>query len=167
VDSAAHFLYTQDSGISPSTLTQYTLKYTALTADGLVVTAGPSASPGSNGESICASADGSRVYSANGAPYDFPAFSSSNLQQVQTLAAAPYPSEAVCAWNGLFVGGAQAYYNATDVWVYEPDGTLLTTLAMHTPTENNLGDLVLSGDDTRVIGTSSDASLDFHSIPPP
>jgi hypothetical protein len=167
VDSAAHFLYTQDMGISPSTLTQYTLKYTALTTDGLVVTAGPSASAGYNGESICASADGSRVYSANGAPYDFPALSSSNLQQVQTLPAAPYPNDAVCGWNGLFVGGAQAYYNPTDVWVYEPDGTLLTTLAMHTPTENNLGDLVLSGDDTRVIGTSSDASLDFHSIPPP
>ncbi len=171
VDGAAHFFYAQDRGISPSTLTQYTLKYTALTAeaaDGLIVTQGPSTNDaGYNGEAVCASTDGSRVYTANGAPYAFAAFSSSNLQQTQTLQAAPYPGAAVCAWNGLFVGGADAYYNSVDVWVYEPDGVQLATLNMHPATEHGLGPLALSGDDTRVIGITGLPSLDMHSIPSP
>lgn len=169
VDGAAHYFYTQDKGLSPSTLTQYTLKYTALTADGLIVTQGPSTmNAGYNGQSLCASADGSRVYTADGAPYVFSAFStSSNLQQTQTLQAAPYPGAAVCAWNGLFVGGADAYYNSVDVWVYEPDGVQLTTLNMHPATVHSLSSLALSGDDTRVIGITGAPSLDMHSIPSP
>lgn len=167
VDGAAHYFYTQDRGLSASTLTQYTLKYTALTADALIVTQGPEASGGDNGEAVCASDDGSRVYTANGYPYDFADFSASNLQQSQVLQAAAYPTAAACAWNGLFVGGADAYYDPVDVWVYEPDGTLLTTLNMHPATDHSLGALALSGDDTRVIGITGLPSLDIHSIPAP
>jgi hypothetical protein len=167
VDGAAHYFYTQDRGLSGSTLTQYTLKYTALTTDGLIVTQGPSASGGGNGQAVCASADGSRVYTANGYPYDFATFSASNLQQSQVLQAAAYPAATACAWNGLFVGGADAYYDPVDVWVYEADGTQLTTLNMHPATDHGLGALALSGDDTRVIGITGLPSLDIHSIPAP
>lgn len=167
VDGPAHYLYTQERGLSPSTLTQYTLKYTALTADGLIVAQGPSTSGGSNGEGLCASFDGSRVYTANGAPYEFPAFSASNLEQSQVLPAAPYPIAAVCAWNGLFVGGADTYGDPVDTWVYESDGAPLTTLNMDPAAYHNLGALVLSGDDTRLIGITGVPSLDIHSIPAP
>ena len=131
------------------------------------MTQGPSASGGGNGQAVCASADGLRVYTANGYPYDFADFSAGNLQQSQVLPAAAYPVAAVCAWNGLFVGGADAYYDPVDVWVYEPDGTLLTTLNMHPATKHGLGALALSGDDTRVMGITGAPRLDMHGIPAP
>lgn len=169
-DPSSKYLYTQDNGTSPSTLTQFTLSYSALLPDGLTVSAGPTASGGSNGQDICVSADGSKVYTANGAPYQFSAFSTSGLQPAQTLAAVPYPNTAKCGWNGEFVGGADATYNATDVWVYRPDGTLVITLNMN-PTyyyaEILQGSLALSGDNTRIIGGSGVPSLDFHNLPPP
>jgi sugar lactone lactonase YvrE len=169
VDPSSKYLYAQDLGLSPSTLTQYALTYSALSADGLTVTPGPATSGGSNGQDICVSADGSKVYTANGAPYDFPAFNTNGLQPAQTLSGVPYPDNAECGWNGLFVGGAAAYYNATDVWVYRPDGTLVTTLSMHPAYLNNLlrDALVLSGDNTRIIGSSDVPSLDFHTVPSP
>ena len=169
VDPSSNYFYAQNLGLSPSTLTQYAIAYSALTVDGLAVTPGPSASGGSNGQDICVAADGSKVYTANGAPYEFHAFSAIVLQPAQTLTAAPYPNNAECGWNGLFVGGAAAYYNAVDVWAFRPDGTPVTTLSMHPGYLNNLQPdaLVLSGDNTRVIGSSDVPSLDFHSMPSP
>lgn len=151
MDSGSKYFFTQNLGLSPSTLTQYALVYSALTPDGLSVTLGPSTSGGSNGQDICVAADGSKVYTANGSPYVFQAFDSNALQPTQTLPGTAYPDNAECGWNGLFVVGADAYFNATDVWVY-----------------NVLrGALVLSGDNTRIIGSSDVPSLDFHSIPSP
>lgn len=168
VDGASQYFYTQDQGLSPSSLIQYELHYSALNPDGLAVTQGPTASGGSNGRDLCVAADGSQVYTANGAPYDFDAFSSNGLQQTQTLPGTPYPNNAACGWNGVFVGGADAYYSATDVWLYRRDGTQLATLAMHTGDNDLLSaTIVLSGDDTRIIGSTNAPSLDFHTIPAP
>ena len=167
-DSASRYFYVQDQGLSPSSLEQYELHFSALNPDGLSVTAGPSASGGSNGRDLCVAGDGSQVYTANGAPYDFPAFSSNGLQPSQTLPGTAYPNNAACGWNGVFVGGADAYYSATDVWVYRRDGTQLATLRMHTGLNDLLpSTIVLSGDDTRIIGSTNAPSLDFHSIPSP
>lgn len=172
-DPANKYIYAQTAGLSPSTLTQYPVAHSALTPGGIAIANTiASASGGSNGEQICVSSDGSSIYTANGAPYQFESFTSAGLQPGQILAAVPYPDNAECGWNGLFVGGANAYYNAVDVWVYEADGTLLTTLNMNPAVNHSLiaAALVLSGDDTRVIGSStltSSGTLDFHSIPAP
>jgi hypothetical protein len=74
VDPANQVVYVQDTGSSPSRLRQYAISITALGDDPFVVRAGPESSGGSNGQDICTSADGARVYSANGAPYDFSVF---------------------------------------------------------------------------------------------
>lgn len=174
VDSFSRYVYTQNLGLSPSTLSQYAIAYTMLGADRFVVRAGPSNSGGSNGQDICVSGDGARVYTANGAPYVFPAFGTSTLQQVQELPGDNYPNNAVCGWNGLFFGGAAAYYDPVNVWVYRPDGTQVATLNMHPAYISNLlrDTLVLSGDNTRLMASteansSTAASFDIRSAPSP
>ena len=93
------------------------------------------------------------------------------LTDIQTLPAQPYPNNAACGWNGLFVGGIQFSYSPDNVWVYRPDGTKVTSFNLHSGgvVSGLLRDtLVLSGDNTRVIGsTESPSTFQFRNLPPP
>lgn len=77
----------------------------------------------------CFSADGQTVYTASGAPYNFYGTSVATELGTQVLPGEAYPDAISCVWNGLVVGGADAYYNATDVFVYYgPTGVQLALL---------------------------------------
>jgi hypothetical protein len=71
----------------------------------------------SNGQS-CFSTTGDRIYTASGAPYDFPATSVATSQVIQTLPGSNYPDAIQCVWNGLAIGGIDGYYQADDIFVY-------------------------------------------------
>jgi hypothetical protein len=71
----------------------------------------------SNGQS-CFSTTGDRIYTASGAPYDFPATSVATSQVIQTLPGSNYPDAIQCVWNGLVIGGIDGYYQADDIFVY-------------------------------------------------
>lgn len=121
----------------------------------------------------CVDAAGSRVYTASGAPYEFSGVGIVSQTQEQVLPATAYPNSIVCGWNGILVGGAGAYYDAHDIFVY------------NTVTGQNLGNyssstqndyrylldrgLVLSGDNQRVSALSySDSTqllLRIFSVP--
>ena len=121
----------------------------------------------------CVDAAGSRVYTASGAPYEFSGVGIVSQTLEQVLPATAYPNSVVCGWNGVLVGGAGAYYDAQDIFVY------------NTVTGQNLGNyssstkndyrylldrgLVLSGDNQRVSALSySDSTqllLRIFSVP--
>jgi hypothetical protein len=71
----------------------------------------------SNGQS-CFSTTGDRLYTASGAPYDFPATSVATSQIIQVLPGTNYPDAIQCVWNGLVIGGVDGYYSNTDIFVY-------------------------------------------------
>ena len=92
---------------------------------GLSFSTAAGVSPGSNGLDVAVSADGTKVYSASGAPYDFPVFDALTLQSVGSLPGVPYPNNVEVAWNGVVAAGANAYYDPTDIWIYGPSGVAL------------------------------------------
>jgi hypothetical protein len=95
---------------------------------------GTGTAQGASGQA-CISADGQTVYTASGAPYDFPGTSMSTHLPVQTLPGQPYPNAMVCLWNGVVIGGTNGYYSPTDVFVYNgATGTQLGVLDSSTLT---------------------------------
>jgi hypothetical protein len=156
-DPSDTFLYTQAKGLSPSDIGQFLVGYSALGADTVSLRLTNGSSVGSNGQDICVSHDGLRLYPTNGAPYEFPEISTVSFMITRHLEGTAYPSNSLCAWNGLFFGGANAYYDPYNVWVYRPDGSQVAKLNMHPGSyiSNLLQDtLALSGDGTRLIGST-------------
>lgn len=175
VDPLNRHLYVQDQGLSASSLYKFSITRTAMHDDGVVLTRLGRTSGGENGQDVCVSNDGSRVYTANGAPYVFAVFNASAFQFTRYLPGDAYPHNVACGWNGTFVGGADAYYATTDVWVYRPDGSAVTQLRMADATYTSLAErsLVLSGDNSRLIGAVKGPGIGpierlvFKSIPAP
>lgn len=121
----------------------------------------------------CVDAAGSRVYTASGAPYEFSGVGIVSQTLEQVLPATAYPNSVVCGWNGVLVGGAGAYYDAQDIFVYNTvTGQNLGSYS--SSTENGYRylldrGLVLSGDNQRVSALSySDSTqllLRIFSVP--
>ncbi|MFC3114139.1 hypothetical protein ACFODX_01130 [Cellvibrio fontiphilus] len=106
----------------------------------------------------CVDAAGTRVYTASGAPYEFSGVGIVSQTLEQTLPGTAYPNSIVCGWNGILVGGAGAYYNAQDIFVYNTvTGQNLGNYS--SSTENSYRSLLdrgvaLSGDNRRVSALS-------------
>ncbi|HEV2443036.1 MAG TPA: hypothetical protein VGT07_10985 [Steroidobacteraceae bacterium] len=125
----------------------------------------------------CFSSDGQTVYTASGAPYNFYGTSLATQLLTQTLPAEAYPNAITCVWNGLIVGGADAYYDATDVFVYYgPTGAQLALLDSSLLTGyRNLATqgLAVSADGTRMVtlvatnGSNLVSEVRFQSLPAP
>jgi hypothetical protein len=124
----------------------------------------------------CISQDVSMVYTASGAPYDFPGTSFATHQVTQRLPGTAYPNAILCLWNGAVIGGIDGYYESTDIWVYNgPTGVELAKLSSSTQgTYRSLRErgLAASGDASRLISISGSYSstvgeVKFQSIPGP
>jgi hypothetical protein len=119
------------------------------------------------------SPDGSHLYPACGAPYEFDVYDATTLAQVQTLPATNYPNNAVLDSNGDFVGGLNGIYDADDVYVYDPTGYLLgvvptTSSSYYEGQGNDL--MAVSGDSSRVISATGavynrNQTLMFRNLP--
>lgn len=150
----------------------------ALNGSSLVLTSNvlaPSTAQGRVGQS-CFSANGDRIYTASGYPYNFPATSLSSGQVIQTLAGNAYPDSVQCSWNGLVIGGIDGYYDANDIFVYYgPTGVSLTDLSSNGAgsayRDLNIQGLAVSADGTRLISAWGSAvwnsGVYFQSLPPP
>lgn len=126
----------------------------------------------------CISADGQTAYTASGAPYDFPGTSLVTELGTQVLPGEAYPDSITCVWNGLVIGGADGYYDATDVFVYYgPTGAQLALLDSSSSTSGRAlvaRGLAVSADGTRMVtlvstslaGTQG-SELRFQSLPAP
>jgi Viral BACON domain len=153
----------------------------ALAGGSLVIQPNPvivSTAQGRQGEA-CFSASGDRIYTASGAPYDFPATSVATSQVIQTLAGTNYPDSMQCVWNGLVIGGVDGYYAPDDIFVYYgPTGVSLGQFSSNGSTSAyrdllNRG-MAVSADGTRLIsawtgslGNSSAPGVYFQTLPPP
>lgn len=106
----------------------------------------------------CVNSQSTRVYTASGAPYYFPGVGIQSQNLEQSLPGTAYPNALQCGWNGLVIGGASAYYDAEDIFVYDSEtGNSLGNLSSSTKTGYrallNRG-LALSGDNQRIIALS-------------
>jgi len=109
-------LIANESGVAASVLR------TALDGVFLVIKRGvvsPGTAQGAPGES-CFSSAGDRIYTASGAPYDFPATSISTKQIIQRLPGNAYPDSIQCVWNGLVIGGINGYGLTNDISAWAP-----------------------------------------------
>ena len=106
-----------------------------------------SATPGQ----ACFEPAGTYIYTATGAPYSFPGYNRLTNTVEKNLPGKPYPNAIVCAADGLIIGGTNAFYDQTDIFVYSPDGNQLATLNS-TTNETSYRRLVSRG-----LSVSSDA----------
>lgn len=160
-----------ERGLSPGSIYMYSVSRGAkrqLTVDQTTT----SSIVGENCQAMAISADGSRVYPACGAPYEFDVYDGATLIQVQTLPAVPYPDNAAIDSNGDFVGGVNGLYEVDDVFVFDVKGYSLgvvpTTSESYAAGQgSNL--LAVSGDSTRVISATAAVygaqTLMFRTLP--
>lgn len=152
----------------------------ALAAGPLVIQATPvtvSTAQGAAGEA-CFSASGDRIYTASGAPYDFPATSVATSQVIQTLAGTNYPDSMQCVWNGVVIGGVDGYYATDDIFIYYgPTGVSLGQVSSNGSTaayrELMARGMAVSADGTilmsafNLTGTATATSVYFQTLPAP
>jgi hypothetical protein len=155
-----------DTGLSPSTFACYTVAFHATPGHELSLKPSLPGSGGSNGQDVALSADGSRLYLASGAPYDFEVVDMTSQQRVQTLPGSTYPNNVEVTEDGAILAGASEAYGPTDVWVYQVDGFERGHFRFAGRAQELLaGQLKASGDGQRIVALTSDPLLTFVTKP--
>lgn len=139
-----HSVYTQDTGMSPATVTRLRMD---LNDSGQLLTqnlGSTSALSSSNGQAIAVSGDGSGLYTASGSPYDILSLDPLSLALIADLpGGSAYPSNVAVAWDGRVFAGTGFSYVSDQMLVYSSSGALLSTY----PTPSQVaGQMVVTGD---------------------
>ena len=157
-------LYYVNRSSTPAWVDRHSISYSALRSDGLGLLQGRQTMD--DARDLCVSADGNKVYTPDyTGGYSFRVYDAVTMQQLQRLPGASYPNNAACAWNGLFVGGISGN---PGIWIYRADGTLLSTLSIHSGSGWGTPDhsLSLSGDNTR-FAIPVGSGIAFRNLPSP
>jgi len=156
------------------------IRRSALNGGSLITEAGVVAPPAgivqnpNNGQS-CFSTTGDRIYTASGAPYNFPATSVATSQVIQTLPGNSYPDAILCVWNGLVIGGIDGYYDPTDIFIYQgssatPLGQLSSDGTSSAYRDLQSRGMVVSADGTMLLtswASLAGPGIYFQSLPAP
>jgi DNA-binding beta-propeller fold protein YncE len=122
-------VFTQDRGYSPAGVGAYDVDYSAMAGGVLMVARSASAgfiNGASNGADIAASADGSHLYTASGAPYRCSSVDPANLSFVGSLTGGDaYPNNVEVTRDGRAICGISGWYSSADFWVHSSAGALL------------------------------------------
>jgi hypothetical protein len=122
-------VFTQDRGYSPAGVGAYDVDYSAMAGGVLMVARSASAgfiNGASNGADIAASADGSHLYTASGAPYRCSSVDPANLSFVGSLTGGDaYPNNVEVTRDGRAICGISGWYSSADFWVHSSAGSLL------------------------------------------
>ncbi|SFF82754.1 hypothetical protein SAMN05421541_12442 [Actinoplanes philippinensis] len=151
-----------DEGQSPSGHIAY-----AIGAGGALtrISATTSENSGGNGQDLALDPTGVTAFSANGAPYQVRSFPVADMSRTATLYdTGAYPSAVDISRDGTRVaGGIFAWYDP-DVYVFNPDGTLITRFELG-GTDHTLvpGALSWSSNGRRLYAVSNDGYL--HTTP--
>lgn len=157
-----------NEGVSPFSLACTALDYSFL-EDRLLLGGTREASGsdipgvGSNGRDVAVSPDGTRVYTASGAPYFFAGWDVASLNFDQNLPADSFPNNVEFGSDGLLYGGidSSSSFGSEQVWVYNVAGAEQGTFAAENPLPRQL---VVSGDALRII-TAQDAFTGLEETP--
>lgn len=119
-------VYTQDVGLSPASVVAYDVDYSDIQGGTLVVKTlrtGWSIGASSNGRDIALSPDGTRLYTATGAPYACSVVDPATLSLLSSLPGGnAYPSNVEVTRDGRPICG-----NGGQFWVHSAAGALLST----------------------------------------
>jgi len=118
--------------------------------------------------SVAANSDGSRLYTADGAPYQCMVYSADNGSTIGALPGGDaYPNNIKVASDGRIYCGISGWYSAADVWVYRSDGSLQTTFKFAGYARELLTrQLAVSGDGLMMVALTSDPYLVFVPVGP-
>jgi hypothetical protein len=164
-------VYSIDTGTSPASAGAINVDYSAM-AGGALSSARASGtahgSIGSNGQDIAVSADGTRLYTAAGAPYRCSTLDTTDLTVVGMLPGGDaYPNNVEVASDGRVFCGIAGYYSEADVWVHSADGALLATFKFAGYAKNLLPQSMnVSADSMIMIGQTNDPRLVFVPVGP-
>jgi len=122
----------------------------------------------SNGKEAAISADGSRFYSASGAPYQCQVWAVGNGGYVGTLPGGDaYPNNVKVGSDGRIFCGISGWYSQTDVWMYGPAGDLRATYKFAGYGRGLLDrQFVVSGDGLVGVAQTDDPQLVFVPVGP-
>jgi hypothetical protein len=114
-----------------------------------------SAQVGSNTRDAAISADGSRVITASGAPYEHPVFLTSDLSSDGSYGADSYPNAVAVRSDGMVAGGISGWYSP-DVYVYPAGSRTLFRSYEFGGTSNELVTRGLAFGETRLYAVTGD-----------
>jgi hypothetical protein len=121
-------IYAQDAGLSPASAFAYDLDYSAISGGVLMVGARANGfmMSAANGKDIAVSADGTRIYTASGAPYSCSILNAANLSSIGSLpGGSSYPNNVEVTSDGRVICGIFGWYSTYDFWVHSSAGALL------------------------------------------
>jgi len=155
---------------SSADLYVYSIETNPLDAKRVVTARLGQAYAGNNGLSVALNSDGTRLYTACGAPYVFGVYglSDSGVTALTPLPASPYPGAVDVAWDGRFAGTAATYSSSTDLWVYPGDGATvpLATHELAAGSANVIGrQLAFSGDGLRIVALTEGPAVRIVAAP--
>ncbi|AMP15582.1 putative lipoprotein [Collimonas pratensis] len=170
-------VYAQDEGFSPSRTWAYSVDYSELNGGYVAVSllTQPTGVIGiangvamSNGADIAVSADGSRVYTANGAPYRCGSLSPVNLGFISALPGGDtFPNNVKVASDGRVFCGISGGYSSSDVWMHGADGTLIRSFKFAGSARNLIDrQMAVSGDGLMLVGITNDPLLAIVPVGP-
>jgi len=151
----------------------YHMRWTALNGGRLVAEHLFATGYEQRGHQGCVSANGETAYTAAGGIRGLDMVSGEVTQMLPM--ASGYPDAMLCLWNGVIIGGVDAYYESSDIFIYDgPSGFLLearsSAVARSYRSLLPLG-LAASADATRLISLSGTCCHDssdevrFQSLP--
>jgi hypothetical protein len=145
-------LFAMQRGISPGTLYAYT------TVGGATPSATVRTSRwnvGSNGRDLALTPDAGTVITASGAPYEHPAFKTTDLSGAGVYGSSYYPNAVAVREDGMVAAGISGYYQP-DVYLYQPGSTTLFRSYEFGGTDNELLPGGLAFSSTRLYAVSAD-----------
>ncbi len=154
------------TGVSPYTISCFTLAYSELASGALTMTStGSVRGPGGNAKDVALVRDGSRAYVASGAPYNFIGFDTTTMLQDQTLPADAYPNSVEISSDNLLYGGISGLYGPLDTWIYDTAGVEQNSyyVSGYAKTIRDR-QLCVSGDGLRVIISVTDPAIKMLTV---
>lgn len=150
-----------NSGYSPCSGNCKRISYSPLIdANNLGLTSLVAACGGSNGKDVAVNHDGSRVYFASGAPYNFRVYDTATGALVQTLPGDAYPSNVQYSPVENRVYAGCIFCGNPGTWVYDDAGFELTNYSFGVSDRT----VLISGDDKRMM-TLSGGSIRIVNTP--
>ena len=120
------------------------------------------------GSDVAVSGDGTRVYTATGAPYRCMRYSTTDFSEIGSLPGGDaYPNNVEVGSDGRVYCGISGWYSSADVWLHSAEGAILNSFkfAGYARALTD-GSMQISGDGLVMLGQTDDPFLVFVPVGP-